>query len=254
MDQWARKTARLAQTGDYLDQLQEICPVAPKTRAVPEKALQEIGEAFKKKDGVVLLRVLLSLERFPYDESYAKYLRTDPAAIGRNPKTVDRIRDILFGMGLAKVVEGVSAPKKANTGRGPEFKRWVKTQFRFVDLKTFRASKSGVVFLDASDTEVRDFANATLGAGLAKRPDFVAKSGKKFVIGEAKFLGDEGGNQRNAFRDAMNVAAHPTGEAIKVAVLDGIVWIRRSIFYKAIEISNVRAFSALLLKDFLRSC
>lgn len=254
MDAWARKTARLAQTGDYLDQLQAIYPVAPKTRTVPERAVQEIREAFEKKDSASLLRVLLSLERFPYDESYAKYLRTDPAAIGRNPKTVDRICHILFGMGLDKVVEGVSAPKKANTGRGPEFKRWAKSQFRFADIKAFRTSKSGVVFLDASDTEVRDFANATLGAGLEKRPDFVAKSGKKFVIGEAKFLSDEGGNQRNAFRDAMDVAAHPTGKAIKVAVLDGIVWIRGSSFYKAIETSNVRAFSALLLKDFLRSC
>jgi hypothetical protein len=195
----------------------------------------------------------LSLERFPYDESYAKYLRTNPAAIARNPKTVDRICDILFGMGVEKVVEGVSAPKKANTGRGPEFNRWARAHFSFGDLKAFKASKSGVIFLDVSDTEVRDFANATLGAGLAKRPDFVAKSGGKFVIGEAKFVGDEGGNQRNAFNDAMAVAAYPTGTAVKVAVLDGVVWIKGSSFYKRIEASNVHIFSALLLKDFLRT-
>lgn len=253
MDAWARKTARLAQTGDYLDRLQEIYPVVPKARAVPERAIQEIEEAFKKRDRVSLLKVLLRLERFPYDESYAKYLRADPTAIARNPKTVERICGILFGMGLEKVIAGVTAPKEANTRRGSEFKRWVRENFRFVAPRKFKDSESGVVFLDAPDTALRDFANSVLGAGLAKRPDLVAKAGKKFVIGEAKFLSDEGGNQSAAFRDAMAVAAYPTGTAVKVAVLDGVVWIRGSSFYRRIEASSVHIFSALLLKDFLHS-
>lgn len=251
MDAWARKTARLAQTGDYLDRLQEIYPVAPKARRVAEGTIQTIREAFQKMDRAALVKVLLRSERFPYDESYAKYLRADPGALQRNPKTVERICNILFGMGLEKIVEGVMAPKKANTGRGNEFKRWAKAHFKFADLKTFKDSKSGVIFLDAHDTELRDFANSTLNTGLAKRPDFVAKSGRKFVIGEAKFLGETGGNQRTAFRDAMGVAAHPTGTAIKVAVLDGVVWIKGSSFYNAVEASSVHIFSALLLKDFL---
>lgn len=253
MDAWARKTARLAQTGNYLDRLQEIYPVVPKARVVPERAIQEIEGAFKKRDRVSLLKVLLRLERFPYDESYAKYLRADPNAITRNPRTVERICGILFEMGLEKVITGVTAPKEANTRRGTEFKRWAKENFKFVAPRAFKDSKSGVVFLNAPDTELRNFANSVLGAGLSKRPDFVAKARRKFVIGEAKFLSNAGGNQGRAFTDAMEVAAHPTGTAVKVAVLDGIVWIEGSSFYRRIEASSVHIFSALLLRDFLHS-
>ncbi len=253
MDTWAKKTARLARSGDYLDRLQVIYPVVPKARVVAERAIRDIEAAFKTRDRIALLKTLLDLERFPYDESYAKYLRADPGAIGRNPKTVARICDILFGMGVEKVVAGVTAPKEANTRRGNEFKQWINTRFRFVRAAPFRSSSRGVVFLDAPDTDLRDFANAVLGAGLSKRPDFVAKTGKKYVIGEAKFLSDEGGNQRAAFRDAMDVAAHPTGTAIKAAVVDGIVWIKGLSFYRAIESSSVHIFSALLLQDFLES-
>ncbi len=253
MDTWARKTARLAQAGNYLDQLQEIYPVVPKGRVVPEYALREIEEAFKRRDRIALLKALLKLERFPYDESYAKFLRVDPAAVDRNPKTVDRICGILFDMGLEKVVAGATAPKEANTRRGSEFKRWARSNFRFIDRRQFQTSRSKVAFLDAPDTELRNFSNSVLGAGFAKRPDFVAKVDRKYVIGEAKFLSDEGGNQRAAFRDAMAVAAHPTGTAIKVAVLDGIVWIKGSGFYKSIDASSIHIFSALLLKDFLNA-
>lgn len=253
MDTWAKKTARLAQSGDYLDRLQAIYPVVPKARVVPDHAIRDIAAAFKTGNRIVLLKTLLRLERFPYDESYAKYLRADPGAIARNPRTANRICDILFGMGVEKVIAGVTAPKEANTRRGNEFKRWSRGGFRFVGPGPFRSSNKGIAFLDAPDTDLRDFANATLGAGLSKRPDFVARAGKKFIIGEAKFLSDEGGNQRAAFRDAMDVAAHPTGTAIKVAVVDGIVWIRGSSFYRAIEASSIHIFSALLLKEFLES-
>ncbi|MBI3615072.1 MAG: restriction endonuclease [Candidatus Omnitrophica bacterium] len=251
MDKWARKTVRLVKEGNYLDQLQEIYPVIPKARVVSEKNLLEIREAFAKKNASLLLNALLQLERFPYDESYAKFLRSDPTAIARNPKTVNRICEILFTMGLEKVMAGVTAPKEANTRRGSEFKRWAKDHFTFVGVKAFTLSKNGILFLDASDSELRNFANAILGAGLEKRPDFVARVDRKFVIGEAKFLSDEGGNQRAAFRDAISVAAHPSGRAVKVAVLDGIVWIEGSSFYRSIETSSIHIFSALLLNDFL---
>lgn len=253
MDKWARKTARLAEKENYLDRLQDIYPVVPKERVVAKEVLDKIGAAFQKGDKVTLLNTLLHLERFPYDESYAKFLRADPGAIERNPKTVARICEILFGMGLEKVLAGVTAPKEANTRRGNEFKKWARTSFRFSGEKEFKAHKRGVVFLDAADTELRNFANAVLGAGFSKRPDFVAKVGKRYIIGEAKFLSDEGGNQRAAFRDATSVAAHPSGTAIKVAVLDGIVWIQGSSFFRAIEASSIHVFSALLLEEFLSS-
>ena len=42
MNSWARKTARLAQRENYLDQLQEIYPSEPKERSVPRVALEAV--------------------------------------------------------------------------------------------------------------------------------------------------------------------------------------------------------------------
>ena len=253
MDRWARKTARLAKESDYLDQLQEIYPVSPKARVVSAAIIRKVKKAFEEKDKGALLKALLKLERFPYKESYTAFFRADPTAMQRNPRTVDRICNLLFGMGWKKVEEGIRAPKDANTQRGNEFKRWTRAHFRFVKRAAFEASRRGVVFLDASDTDLRNFANSVLDAALKKRPDFVAKVGVTYVIGEAKFVASGGGNQNAGFLDATSVAGHPSGRAIKAAVLDGVVWIRGSSFYKTIEASNLHIFSALLLKNFLAS-
>jgi len=247
MNKWAERSALLAGEADYLDRLQGIYKVAiPKVREIPPKALNAVKEALAKKDKIALLNLLLDLKRFPYDESYAKFLRTDRGAIARNPKTVDRICKTLFLMGESGVIAGITTPKKANQQRGNEFKTWAMSKFAFTNIENFKAAKNRIVFLDASDTDVRNYANAILHAGLEKRPDFVAKSYGKHVVGEAKFLADEGGNQRGAFRNAMDVAGHPSGQAFKVAVLDGVIWIKGSSFYRLVETSSLYIFSALL--------
>jgi len=125
--------------------------------------------------------------------------------------------------------------------------------FSFAEVERFKSSRAGILFLDAPEEILRNYANAELGAGLSKRPDFVAKVGRRYVIGEAKFLSDEGGNQRAGFRDAMSVAGQLSGKAAKVAVLDGVVWLKHTSYYKQLEQSSVYVFSALLLKDFLHS-
>jgi len=252
MNPWAKRTVDLARKGDYLDQLHEIYPVEPLKRFVNPRVLNEIRNAFRKRDKVLLLKKLLDLNKFPYKDSYVAFLRKDRAAIGRNPKTVGRIHKTLVSMGIEGVIQGVTASKEANTRRGNSFKQWARKNFRFGGPKEFRTSKHGMVFLDVSDTVLRNYANSEFGAGLQKRPDFIAKTGEKYVIGEAKFLSDLGGNQARGFRDAVSVAANPAHGAIKVCILDGIVWIQsQSHLYRSIENSAIHVFSALLLKDFL---
>ena len=252
MNEWARKTARLVQKGDYLDRLQSVYPSEPKTRVVPEETLELIRTTYRAGDKIRLLEVLLDLKRFPFDDSYVQFLRTDRTAMRRNPRTVERICRTLDAMGLESVLAGVTAPIVPNRRRGAQFKQWARKSFPHVGIKEFEASQKGIVFLAASEKILRDYANANFGAGLKKRPDFVAKSGTRYVVGEAKFLSAEGGEQRGGFEDAVTVAAHPAGKAVKVSVLDGIVWLEsQSGFYQHIDNSSLNVFSTLLLREFL---
>ena len=74
------------------------------------------------------------------------------------------------------------------------------------------------------------------------------------MIGEAKFLTDYGGHQNAQFEDALRLLRGKKGDAVRIAVLDGVVWIKDSTkMYRSIcELPKV-ALTALLLKDFLES-
>lgn len=53
----------------------------------------------------------------------------------------------------------------------------------------------------------------------------MARFNKKYIIGEAKFLTDFGGHQNAQFNDAINTIETPNIKAIKVAILDGVLYI-----------------------------
>jgi len=254
MNIWAKKTVQLAQSGDYLDRLHEIYPVEPKPRVIAKEKIHEIEEAFKKKDKIKLIDKLLDLEKFPYKDSYVAFLRKDRTAIQRNPQTINRIFLVLTSMGLQGVIQGVKSPKEANTRRGNSFISWLRKNFDFVGLDDFKKSKKGVIFLNASEKELMHYCNNELETGLQKRPDIVAKVDEKHVVGEAKFLSDFGGNQGRGFDDAIKVASNPARKAVKISLLDGIVWVEsKSGLFQSIKNSSLNVFSALLLRNFLQS-
>ena len=253
MNEWAKKTVRLAKSKDYLDRLYDIYPNDSVQRQVDLSIINSIEETFINRDCIGLLNRLLDLDKFPFKDSYISFLRSDRAAIKRNPKTTKRICDLLFDMGFAKVKEGIIEPKEANTRRGPQFAHWLKSKFTNVDLDSFVNSENGIIFLEDSEKKILDFCNTELGLGLSKRPDFMAKSKTRYVVGEAKFLSSLGGNQGRGFDDAIKLAANPSGRAYKAALIDGVVWIEGgSQEYKKIEHQNFYVFSALLLEEFLR--
>jgi hypothetical protein len=108
--------------------------------------------------------------------------------------------------------------------------------------------------LDATELEARNFCNTEMGLGIAKRPDIVAKSGRRYVVGETKFLSSTGGNQGRGFDDGMNLVNNSSGSAYKVFVLDGIHWVNHgSEQYKKIKYGTAAVFSALLLHEFLNN-
>ena len=254
MNQWSSRTLTLVTSEDYLDRLQAIYPHEDSGRDIDDGVLEEIKQLFEKKDKITLLNKLLDLEKFPYKDSYIGFLRKDRSAIARNPKTVKRISDRLYGMGIDNVIQGVAQPKEANTRRGNQFTNWVRSEFKFVNKKQFQSSSKGIVMLDATELVARNFCNTEMGIGISKRPDLVAKSGKHYVVGEAKFLSSTGGNQGRAFDDGIGLATNSTGHAYKIFILDGIHWIEHgSEQYKRIEHGTSAVFSALFLKEFLEN-
>lgn len=255
MNPWSKKTLNLVNRGDYLDRLMEVYPNESAQReAMQPEALAELRTAFDAKDDQRLLNTLLDLEKFPYKDSYVGFLRRKRDAIARNPKTVNRICRLLYGMGVDSVIDGISMPKEANTRRGSQFRDWAKSTFRWVSAEEFKSSTSGIVLLDANETEARDICNRLMGVGISKRPDLVAKVKRRYVVGEAKFLSSTGGNQGRAFDDGMLLASNTTGTAFKVFILDGVHWIETgSEQYKRIEHGSIPVFSVLLLSDYLRS-
>lgn len=223
-------------------------------RALSKKAREEIRSLLERRKDAALVRYLLTLKRFPLKDSYVSFLRSYEPAIVNNPQTVSRLCNNLYKMGFNKVVAAITAPPEANQRRGPQFRNWLKNNFKFAPIDKFKAVSTGVLFLDASEKETLDFANKYLNIGINKRPDFLAKAGREYVIGEAKFLTALGGNQSRGFEDALKLATKATGKAFKAFVLDGVIWVSPgSQDYKQIEYTNINVFSALLLGVFLRN-
>ena len=157
-------------------------------------------------------------------------------------------------MGLENVVKGLEEPKQFNRQMGALFRNWLRKKYPCIQGPTaFKSSSQPLIFLDVAGEQLRQFANQ-IGCGLQKQPDFVAKAQGRYVVGEAKFIGTEGGNQNRGFDDAIKLASSSFKEAVTVAILEGIVWIPNSgQMSKRLANFGGNALTALLLDDFLAS-
>lgn len=255
MPEWVNRSFALVETGGYLDKMVEIYPpVLPGPRHIAEARLDAVRDALEHPDDAALLRTVLQFRRFPFNHPYVSFLRESPHEIARNPVVVGVISRHLREMGLEEVVEGLRKPKELNRGMGPMFRTWLERQYPFAsDPAALEVSPEPVVFLGGSEEKLRRFAN-DIGCGIQKRPDFVARAGGRYVVGEAKWVGTGGGNQDRGFDDAMKLASSSFPRATTVAVLDGIVWVRESgQMAKRLANFSGNALSALLLRDFLES-
>jgi hypothetical protein len=256
MNPWVGKSIALANGPGYLDALVRVYPVSLQgTRALPPSTKRDVKKAFANHDGLNLLRALLRLKRFPVKDPYVAYLRMNPSFLEYNPGTVRRLSSQIFAMGYDAVIEGCEAPAESNRQMGQLFPRWLRSLgYPLLPLRDFGKRRRGIVFLKASEPELKSYANEKLGAVLNKNPDFIAQVNGKYVIGEAKFLTATGGHQQTQFEDAMRLVKDQRGMGIKVAVLDGIAWVKsRNKMHLRLSRLDETALSALLLKDFLES-
>jgi hypothetical protein len=256
MNHWTRLSVEYANQRTYLDDLFAVYPTIPEgIREIDQSAWTRIENAFNNKEDTILLQELLKLELFPIKDSYVAYLKRDPSAINRNPATVARLCGRLYEMGLNEVYKRSSEPKETNRQIGPLFRRWVKRGTlgaRLMNVEDFSSTNANGVLI-GNDRELFTYAHEHLNYARDKGLDFVARFNGKHVIGEAKFLTDFGGHQNAQFNDAIDTLEAQDVRAIKIAVLDGVLYIPgRSKMYRFLsENPEYNILSALVLREFL---
>ena len=257
MNHWTQLSIDFANQRNYLDELFRVYPTVPDSiRDIDETKWKKVENAFNGEDDVELLRSLLKLELFPIKDSYVAYLKKDKESMLRNPKTVKRLCSRLREMGLDKIWERCSEPKETNRQIGPLFSNWLKKGELGLPLleRTSFEQSSGDAILMASDADLKDFAKQQLGYKRDKRPDFIARVRSRYIIGEAKFLTDIGGNQGNQLDNAKNLLNDKTAKATKIAILDGILYIPGEYEmhrYLKTHKEEYNIMSSLLLREFL---
>lgn len=257
MNYWTKLSIEYANQRSYLDDLFQVYPTIPEgIRDIAENNWASIEKAFNRKSNEDLIKELLKLGLFPIKDSYIAYLKRDKSSIERNPKTINRISGRLYEMGLNKIFERCSEPKETNRQIGPMFREWLRKKslgIQLVNIDQFVSNKEDAV-LDASDKAMMDFAKDKLGYKHNKGLDFVARFNGKYVIGEAKFLTDFGGHQNAQFNDAISTVEAKGVKAIKIAILDGVLYINgNNKMYNSVtgKYKDYNIMSSLVLREFL---
>ena len=257
MNRWTKLSIDYANQRSYLDDLFLVYPTIPDgIRDIDEESWSKIEQAFCDGDNYTLVCELLELDLFPIKDSYIAYLRRDRSALNRNPRTINRICGRLYEMGIDKIFERCTEPKETNRQIGPMFREWLRKKslgVNPVDLATFLSNNKDAV-LDGSDEENMNFARKYLDYKHNKGLDLVARFNNKYVIGEAKFLTDFGGHQNAQFNDAISTVETEGVNAVKVAILDGVLYIKsKNKMHKLVteDYKEYNIMSALVLRDFL---
>ena len=257
MNYWTQLSIEYANQRSYLDDLFHVYPTIPDgIRELNTERWANIVTAFNNKDNELLIREFLKLDLFPIKDSYVAYLKRDATSILRNPKTINRICGRIYEMGLDKIFERCSEPKETNRQIGPFFRRWTNSKtlgIQPVSLEEFASTKNDAI-LNGSDKQLMDFASNELNYKHPKGLDFIGRFNGKYVIGEAKFLTDFGGHQNAQFNDAISTIKSRGVKAIKIAILDGVLYIRgNNKMYKDIttQYKDLNIMSSLVLREFL---
>jgi len=257
MNPWIQLSIDYANQKSYLDDLFVVYPTVPDGIRELDKGLwSNIEKSFEAKDNIGLIENLVKLNLFPIKDSYVAYLKRDKKSLERNPKTVARLSGRLYEMGLESIFARCSEPKETNRQIGPLFRRWLNKKSLGVDpvkMNVFLSNNDNAV-LDAGDAEMMAFAKKHLNYNHPKGLDLVARFNGKYVIGEAKFLTDFGGHQNAQFNDAIATVHASEVKAIKIAILDGVLYIKgKNKMYKDLttNLKDENIMSSLVLREFL---
>jgi Tsp45I type II restriction enzyme len=257
MNLWTELSIEYANQRSYLDDLFQVYPTIPEgIRKVNQESWKEIEIAFAEQNNVELISKLLKLEKFPIKNSYVSFLRKDSTSLSRNPQTVNRLAGSIYEMGINKLYEKCSEPKETNTQMGPMFSLWLQNKslgIKPVNLEIFLSNSDNAI-LAGNDATLLSFASDNFGYNKEKGLDFIGRFNGKYVLGEAKFITDIGGNQDKSFVDIISTLEADYNGAISIGIVDGIPWlINKSKYYSAIttKYQDYNIMSSLVLREFL---
>jgi hypothetical protein len=257
MNYWAELSIEYANQRSYLDDLFSVYPTIPEgIRAIDLNIWGDIENAFSKQDNLALILALLTLKKFPIKNSYVSFLRKDTSSLLRNPQTINRLAGTLYTLGLDKIYDKCTEPKETNTQIGPMFSRWLQKNalgIKPVPLHTFISNTDNAI-LSGNDAVLLSYANENFGYNKEKGLDFIARFNGKYILGEAKFISDIGGNQDKSFIDIITTLEANYNGAICIGIIDGIPWLKnKSKYYTDIttKYQHYNIMSSLVLRDFL---
>lgn len=162
MNYWTKLSIEYANQRSYLDDLFQVYPTIPEEiRVINDVLWKEVEFEFNRKNNIELVKKLLDFDLFPIKDSYVAYLKRDPQAIERNPKTINRLCGRLYEMGLDKIFEKCSEPKETNRQIVPMFRNWLNKKslgIQPINIDKFTSNNDDAV-LNASDSAMMTFAN-----------------------------------------------------------------------------------------------
>lgn len=281
LNKWTEISFNLHESVGYLDRLYSIYPMLDNERRMLNPIIKlELHKAFQVRDNKRLFKLLLNLQKFPIKDSYKPYFTRVPLneldnIIDTQPATISRICDRIYSLGFDNMIESIEEPIETNRQIGPMFPNWIRKQYKsYIDFISFLEASDSISVLQGSDnhlvTFVKQYLNVDLptGAGdIEKGLDMVVKVNTPpvatFVIGEAKFLTDEGGHQNAQLKDALHLITSNSFKnrgkytVIRIAILDGVCWIKSKNTKMQKDIRGLNdseiAISALLLDDFFKT-
>jgi len=266
MNTWIEKSIRLANSHGYLDKLYEVYPIIRSGNRPLDKVLWgKIEHHYRKKNWETVIELLIENVKtkqgvFPYKESYVGFWKRDVTTISKSPEQVKRVAKILESMTFEGILEACSRPKETNQQIGPMFRNWCNLDSNPLGLKKMDNNEfinsGGDGFLDGSDAVLKKFAKDYLGYSINKGLDFIARINHQYVIGEAKWITDSGGNQDKSFEDAKTMVEDKNlkNNVIPIMILDGILYLKRNdkIYTNLThKFKDYNIMSALVLKEFL---
>lgn len=262
LNEWVSKSIDLFQNTSYLDNISEIYPLEIATPERIEPTLRRnIVRYHQSRNTNELINLLLTIDKFPYEDPIWYMIKNIQGCLTNNPKQVERIAKSLYAMTAEETVVRLESPPKLNTQIGPMFNLWLRNNFELLSLEEFRNSSEGVFVLNESEEIAKNFLIEELIQNVEKRPDLVAKINNQYVIGEAKWIGQPGGNQDKQVEEVLQFCRNQRGAVLRIGIVDGFPWSLYNtrgnlINFKTsvlIQESEYDILSALLLEDYLNS-
>jgi len=263
VNEWVSRSLDVANSSGYLDKLSRIYPATrPPLRPLPDSIKQRISELHAAQDKVKLVNLFLKLREvgtpFPFEHPYASLLYSHAELRAKNPTILKQIGNALLAIPVSELIRGCERPADINRVLGAAFQDWIR---RYFPSRGFRVlaeldfnSATQASFLDAANATILHYVKDKLGYDFSLGRDFLAKIGKVYIMGEARFFSTYGGSQTRDLRSTLEFTKAHKMNLTTVAVVDGVIWFNKRYveLLKKLK-SGEPAITALLLEDFLNS-